>query len=116
MGRITKTTSGRWEAKGNPAKWECDSAEKWQSKSVGAPDLKKVEQWIEDMDEWSEMMHEAVMELRERVGSLAILEQSHKELSAAVDSMREDLKRRLPAPGPKSPLEVPVESGKGGNK
>ena len=96
MGRITKTTSGRWEAKGNPAKWDCDSGEKWQSKSEGKPDPRKVEKWIEDMDEWSEMMHEAVMELRERVGSFAILEQSHQELSAAVASMREDLKRRLP--------------------
>ena len=96
MPRPTKTTSGRWEVRGNPAKWDCNSAETWQSKSAGVPDLKKVEKWVEDMDEWSEMMHEAVMELRERVGSFAILEQSHKELSAEVESMREDLKRRLP--------------------
>ena len=67
MGRPTKTKSERWEVKGNPAKWEHVRRERGGGHgATDEPDIKKIGPWIEDMEEWSEMMHEALMELRER--------------------------------------------------
>ncbi len=99
MSRPTKTTSGRWEIKGDPndprAKWEPKPGDKWRSKRTGVPDLEKIEKWVEDMEEWSEMIYEAVMELRERVAPIAPLQQNVDELNAAVEAIKRDLK---PAP------------------
>jgi hypothetical protein len=68
-----------WEVKdnGNPKKAE------WKEKPVAggyqtvptenppsSPELKLLKTWIEDMNEWGVMMHEAVLELRERVEEL----------------------------------------------
>ena len=83
MGRPTKTKSERWEVKGNPAKWEHKAGEDWRSRREGEVDIKKVGPWIEDMEEWSEMMHEALMELRE---DHVHLRQEFAELSELVKS------------------------------
>ena len=81
MTRPTKTTSGRWEVKGE--KWEHKQGDDWRSKRDGPVDLKKIGPWVEDMEEWGEMMHEAVMELR---GQQAALRQEFIELSEFVKS------------------------------
>lgn len=88
MDRPTKTKSGRWEVKGHPshpqAKWESKSGDAWQSKRTGEPDISKIGPWVEDMEEWSEMMHEAVLELRERVSAIEQLRHELHELSEVV--------------------------------
>ncbi len=77
MGRPTETRSKRWKVKG--AKWEGDG---WRSKSEGDMDIKKIGPWVEDMEEWSEMMHEAVMELR---GEQAALREEFRHLSEVLE-------------------------------
>jgi hypothetical protein len=110
MARPTRTTSGRWEIKdpNDPgAKWTHNSGAKWRSKSEGDFDLGKVKKWAEDMEEWSEMMHEALIELRERVAPIALLQQNVDELNVAVETIRRGLKdalkrqKRRPARGTK---------------
>ncbi len=44
------------------------------------------------MEEWSEMIYEAVMELRERVAPIARLQQNVDELNAAVEAIKGNLK------------------------
>jgi hypothetical protein len=83
MTRPIKTRSERWEVKGNPAKWEHKPGDDWRSQREGKPDLKKIGPWVEDMEEWSEMMYEAVMELR---GEQAALRQEFTELSEFMKS------------------------------
>jgi hypothetical protein len=83
MNRPTETRSGRWEAKSDPAKWKCKSTNEWRSQREGDVDLKKIGPWVEDMEEWSEMMYEALMELR---GEQAALRQEFHELSDLVAS------------------------------
>lgn len=96
MPRRTKTTSERWEVKGDPndprAKWECKPGEEWRSKRTGVADLEKVKKWVEDMEEWSEMMYEAVIELRERVAPIAVIQQDLYQLSELMASFKQDLK------------------------
>jgi hypothetical protein len=87
MGRPTETRSKRWKVKGDPAKWEGDG---WRSKREGEMDINKLGPWVEDMEEWSEMMHEAVMELR---GEQAALREEFRHLSELVESaVKSDLK------------------------
>ena len=102
MARQTKTTSERWEIKGDPndplAKWELHKpGEKWRSKRTGPRNLdpEKVMKWIEDMEEWSEMTYEAVLELRERVSPIPRIQQNVDELNAAIEALR-----RAPKPAP----------------
>jgi hypothetical protein len=84
MDRPTKTTSEQWEVKGDPAKWQHKSGQhQWRSKRDGEVDLKRIVPWVEDMEEWSEMIYEAVMELR---GQQAALHQEFVELSELVKS------------------------------
>jgi hypothetical protein len=87
MDRPTETRSKRWKVKGDPAKWEGDG---WRSKPEGDKDIEKIGLWVEDMEEWSEMMHEAVMELR---GQQAALREEFRHLSELVESaVKRDLK------------------------
>jgi hypothetical protein len=87
MDRPTETRSKRWKVKGDPAKWD---GEGWRSKREGDLDIKKIGPWVEDMEEWSEMMHEAVLELR---GQQAALREEFRQLSELVKSaVKRDLK------------------------
>ncbi len=99
MARPTKTTSGRWEIKGDPndprAKWEHQPGDKWRSKRTGDVDIKKIGPWIDDMEEWSEMVYDAVLELREQVAQIAVIRHELHELSEVVASVKRDLR---PAP------------------
>ena len=99
MARPTKTTSGRWEIKGDPndplTEWELHRpGEKWRSKRTGPRDWdpEKVMKWIEDMEEWSEMIYEAVLELRECVSPIPVIQQHVVELRAAMEQIRPDVK------------------------
>jgi hypothetical protein len=84
MGRESKTTSKQWEVNPDSGKWQHVSGQhKWRSKRDGEKDLDKIAPWIEDMEEWSEMMYEAVLELREQQ---AALRQEFTELSDLVKS------------------------------
>jgi len=97
--RLIKTTSGRWEVKGtNPEKWKSNSSTDWDSKSTGTPSLDKVYKWIEEMQEWSEMIHEAVLELREKVGltptlGRKLVEQQMTEVSGVVQRLDREVKK-----------------------
>jgi hypothetical protein len=78
------TRSGLWTVRGDPAKWKHGPGDDWRSKRNGEVELEKIAPWVEDMEEWSEMMYEAVMELR---GQQAALRQEFAELSELVKSL-----------------------------
>jgi hypothetical protein len=86
MTRPTKTRSERWDVKGDPAKWVHKPGRDWRSQREGEADLQKIGPWVEDMEEWSEMMYEAVMELREEQ---AALRHEFTELSELMKSGRQ---------------------------
>ena len=84
MGRETKTTSKQWVVNLDSGKWQHISGKhKWRSNRHGEKDLESIVPWIEDMEEWSEMMYEAVIELREQQ---AALHHEFLELSELVKS------------------------------
>jgi len=103
MGRQTKTRSGRWEVKGNPnhpqAKWEHKPGEDdWTSKGTGPVSIERIVPWVNDMEEWSEMMYEAVLELRERMSAIEGLRHELHELSEVVKGgLKPRPKKRPPA-------------------
>ena len=65
MGRPTRTKSRALGGQRQSREMGHKAGEDWRSQREGEVDIKKVGPWIEDMEEWSEMMHEALMELRE---------------------------------------------------
>jgi hypothetical protein len=72
MDRIAKTKSGRWKVDGDVkdpnAIWR---GEKWQSQPPAErPNIAQIGKWIEDMEDWCEMMHDTVIELRDRVSAI----------------------------------------------
>jgi hypothetical protein len=100
MARITETTSKNWKVKGaganDPqAKWKPEPGKEWKSKPDGDFNDERLKQWVAEMVDWSEMMQEAVLELRERVAPIADLQQKGAELSAAVEEIKRNLR---PAP------------------
>jgi hypothetical protein len=100
MARITETTSKNWKVKGaganDPkAQWKPEPGKEWKSKPDGNFDEERLKQWVAEMVDWSEMMQEAVLELRERVAPIAELQQKAAELSVAVEEIKRNLK---PAP------------------
>jgi hypothetical protein len=86
MARRTETTSKRWKVtgQGSNAKWDGGP---WQSHPPGNKDIDQMAKWIEDMQDWCEMMHESVMELRERMLSVERLDEDLRQLSAVVEDL-----------------------------
>jgi hypothetical protein len=89
MDRPTKTTSGRWKVGGDPkdpkVKWEGSG---WLTEPIpGKKDIDQIAKWVEDMGDWCEMMHESMMELRERMLSVERLEVDLHHLSEVVKGL-----------------------------
>ena len=97
------TETRRWKIDGNPndprAKWVPKTpGQEWTSKSTGNPDLQKIQGWIEDMQEWSVMMYEAVIRLggvaapiAQLQQNVALLQQDVAGLTVAVDLIKQGL-------------------------
>lgn len=97
MDRETRTRSGRWEIIGTPddprAKWVHKPGDDWQSKGDGNVDLPNIKKWVEDMEEWSEMMYEAVLELRGRVALIeGVRQQELVELAVGHEQLAERIR------------------------
>jgi hypothetical protein len=74
MGHIPETKSGRWLVEGDlkdpNSKW-VPKEKRWQSQPpADQPSIAQIAKWVEDMGDWCEMMHDTVIELRERVSSI----------------------------------------------
>jgi hypothetical protein len=100
MTRIKETTSRNWKVKGGAdandpkAKWTPEEGKEWKSKPDGDFDEERLKQWVAEMVDWSEMMQEAVLELRERV---AIIEAVRANALVELDSRQERNEKRITA-------------------
>jgi len=89
MPRPTETISKRWKVAGDPK----DPNAEWKGGPWGSQPpseglgLTQVGKWIEDMEDWCEMMHESMLELRERVAKIERLPQELHELSEVVKEL-----------------------------
>ena len=89
MARPTETISKRWKVAGDPkdptAKWKGGP---WVSQPPSPdPGMAQIAKWIEDMEDWCEMMHESMIEVRDRVAELERLPQEFHELSEVVKDL-----------------------------
>jgi hypothetical protein len=102
MGRIPKTKSGRWEVEGNfedpNAKWV--GKEGWRSHPPAEqPSVAQIGKWVEDMADWCEMMHDTVLELRDRVSSIEGLRPKIEQLGQDLYQLDYVVKQLSPPPG-----------------
>jgi hypothetical protein len=101
MPRKTETTSQNWKVRGADAgandpqaKWTPEEDKEWKSKPDGEFDEERLKQWVAEMVDWSEMMQEAVVELRERV---ALIEAVRANALVELDNRQERNERRITA-------------------
>jgi len=113
MGKIAKTKSGRWKVEGNvkdpDAIWR---GEGWQSDPpADQPSIAQIAKWIEDMGDWCEMMHDTVIELRERVSSIEGLRPSIEQLGQGLHELDHVVKSLNPTPGTGPAAKGPLTRG-----
>jgi hypothetical protein len=101
MGKIGKTKSGRWVVEGNVkdpnSVWR---GKGWQSEPpADGPSIAQIAKWIDDMGDWCEMMHDTVIELRERVSGIEGLRRSVEHLGEDVRQLDDVVKGLNPPPG-----------------
>ena len=101
MGHIRNTTSGRWVVEGDikdpNAKWV---GKGWQSQPpADQPSIAQIAKWIEDMGDWCEMMHDTVIELRDRMSSIEGLRPKIEQLGQGLYELDHVVKNLNPPLG-----------------